>query len=182
MEELNEQKTGFPLQANAAIKQMEILQIEIGKERQKLYDCINLTTKIKKSPQGTKRLQSLGDVDDAICEYASRFRDALSKVQDFISDNLLTRMEKSQDFEDYEKFNYGIDELSIKMAEIPNKVFEFQKQIIEIGDKPQLIDALMKKHKAEEKQNIDIIYRKSDMVRRYFYQLCKPSNEKRCRI
>jgi hypothetical protein len=182
MDSLKEQKSEFPLLANSAIKQMEYLQVEIGLSRPKLYDCINLTTKYLKSPPGTKGFLSLGDVDEAICDYASRFRDALTKVQDYISDNLLTKMEKNEDFEEYGKFNSGIEELSMKMAEIPSKIFEFQKQIIEVQDKPHLVDALMKKHKAEEKQNIDLIYRKSDMVRRYFYQLCKPEQTKTCRI
>ena len=148
---LEKQKANFPLKANAAVKQMENLRIEIGNARPKMYDCINLATQYHKSTIHVKGYQTLGDVDDAICDFASRFRDCLSKIQDYVSDVLLTKMETDQDFQNYDKYNVEIEELRNRMAEIPANIYYFQKDLLELDEKSQLLDALMNKHRAEQK-------------------------------
>lgn len=177
-----QQKTNFPLKANAAIKQMENLRIEIGNVRPKIYECINRATQYNKSSVRVKGYQTLGDVDDAIVDFSSRFRDCLSKIQDYVSDVLLTKMESDQDFDTYDKYNAGIEELRNKMAEIPASIYYFQRELIEVEGRDQLLDSLMNKHRAEQKQNIDLMYNKLDLVCRYFHQLCKPQPTKSCRI
>ena len=182
---LEKQKSNFPLKANAAVKQMENLRVEIGNARPKLYECINLATSYQKSIVHTKGYQTLGDVDDAICDFSARFRDCLSKLQDYVSDILLTKMETDEDFQNYDKYNVEIEELRNRMSEIPASIYYFQKDLLELENNPEkkvrLLESLMNKHRAEEKQNIDMMYNKLDLVCRYFHQLCKPQQSS-CRI
>ncbi|EAY08625.1 hypothetical protein TVAG_239850 [Trichomonas vaginalis G3] len=178
----NNQKADLPLNANSAVEMMQKMHGELIKLKPNMYKCIQNATDYKK-PGMKKGLNTLGDVDEEIYNYASCFRDCLSQIEAFMHDVMLTKMEQGTDYENYERFCQGIDSTRAKLVGMIAEIYEFQKeQDIQRGQEEYIVKSLLNKHRELQKENIDYIIKQMDTVRRFYIQLCMPISSQKCRI